>query len=250
MKNRIGISQIILLILSIFIILSISGFSVAEQVLWQTYTPNAAATSTPVPSASSNVYLKNPITGGGIVLRNLFGITVMPVGVSIYNPSISPLKTATPVNVIPPVIWQPTAVPNTPVVISYPTAVPRVPYSCEVSVQRPYFYEQFAPGEDFDFDVIFTNTGTQEWNTDIDVMQYTGWKMEIEGKYIYDLDKDYPSAQVVLPGQSIRWKIRMEAPKEKTNDQNKYFSTYNLVRGKDFENGRFCPFSLYVYVPQ
>lgn len=252
MKNNKVVSKIVLLTFAMILGLSVLAFGPADQVLWKTYMPDTRATMTPSPTSSTVIKIRNIVTGGGIVLKNpTGGVTLRPNAVSIYNPPISPMVTATPMNIIPPVIWQPTPVPTyPPVVINYPTAVPRLPYDCNVSVQRPYFYEQFTPGEDFDFEVVFTNTGTQEWNTDIDVMQYTGWRMEIEGKYLYDLDKDYPSAQIVLPGQSIRWKIRMEAPKEKTNDQNKYFSTYYLVRGKDFENGRFCPFSLYVYVPQ
>lgn len=171
-----------------------------------------------------------------------------------------------------PIILQPTQTPYvivvtaTPQVQTYnpaPVYVPKKPFDCAVSVNSPYYYQQFAPGEDFDFDVTFTNTGTQTWTTDIDVQHYTGWHMEIEGKYLYDIDKDYDSAVHVAPGQSIRWKIRMEAPKDNSSEKGLYYATYYLVNGTylnpeypvvtdvpkyNFDR-LFCPFSVYVYVP-
>lgn len=167
--------------------------------------------------------------------------------------------------VVPP-IPQPTQTPYVIVVTATPNAaqtphvlpddlVARKAYDCAVNVNKPYFYQQFYPGEDFDFDVTFTNTGTQPWSTDVDVQQYTGWRMEIEKRYTYDIDKDYDSARIVYPGQSIRWKIRMEAPKDESSENGKYYSTYYLVHGA-FNNNieetysrLFCPFSVYIYVP-
>lgn len=167
--------------------------------------------------------------------------------------------------VVPP-IPQPTQTPYVIVVTATPNAaqtphvlpddlVARKAYDCAVNVNKPYFYQQFYPGEDFDFDVTFTNTGTQPWSTDVDVQQYTGWRMEIEKRYTYDIDKDYDSARIVYPGQSIRWKIRMEAPKDESSENGKYYSTYYLVHGV-FNNNidetysrLFCPFSVYIYVP-
>lgn len=159
--------------------------------------------------------------------------------------------------VVPP-IPQPTQTPYVIVVTATPNAaqtphvlpddlVARKAYDCAVNVNKPYFYQQFYPGEDFDFDVTFTNTGTQPWSTDVDVQQYTGWRMEIEKRYTYDIDKDYDSARIVYPGQSIRWKIRMEAPKDESSENGKYYSTYYLVHGvfnnniEETYSRLFCP---------
>ena len=167
--------------------------------------------------------------------------------------------------VVPP-IPQPTQTPYVIVVTATPNAaqtphvlpddlIARKAYDCAVNVNKPYFYQQFYPGEDFDFDVTFTNTGTQPWSTDVDVQQYTGWRMEIEKRYTYDIDKDYDSTQIVYPGQSIRWKIRMEAPKDESSENGKYYSTYYLVHGvfnnniEETYSRLFCPFSVYIYVP-
>lgn len=167
--------------------------------------------------------------------------------------------------VVPP-IPQPTQTPYVIVVTATPNVaqtphvlpddlVARKAYDCAVNVNKPYFYQQFYPGEDFDFDVTFTNTGTQPWSTDVDVQQYTGWRMEIEKRYTYDIDKDYDSARIVYPGQSIRWKIRMEAPKDESSENGKYYSMYYLVHGvfnnniEETYSRLFCPFSVYIYVP-
>ena len=120
--------------------------------------------------------------------------------------------------------------------------VPKPAYDCNVQVNSPIGISNLHRRR-FDFDVTITNTGTEAWNTDIDVMQYTGWRMEIEGKYLYDLDKDYDSAQIVLPDNRFDGKSRMEAPKEKTTEDDKYYTTYSLVKGTDYDNSRFCPFS-------
>ncbi len=184
--------------------------------------------------------------------------------------------TATPA--APVSILAPTTVPQ----IIYPTptlgrAVEQVPvssnmtpaYDCVASVQSPKFYEQFAPGDDFDFTVVFTNTGTKAWDTDVDVIQYTGIRSEIQQKYLWDLDKDMDEGTVVYPGHSIKWSIRIEAPKNGSNADHKYFATYALIdRGMPKDNevatpvseqiashkfdensGMFCPFSFYIYVP-
>ena len=199
---------------------------------------------------SQTIQMRNPVLRSGdvIVLKNQVS-SQAPV-IQVINPVSEPVQASTPIPAIPPVVWQATPTLGRAVeVIPTGANVPRPAYDCSVQINSPYWYAQYAPGEDFDFDVTFTNTGTQAWGTDIDVMQYTGWRMEIENKYIYDIDKDYSSAYIVQPGQSIRWKIRMEAPKEKTTEDNKYFTSYNLVRGRDTVNGMFCPFSLYIYVP-
>ena len=101
--------------------------------------------------------------------------------------------------VVPP-IPQPTQTPYVIVVTATPNAaqtphvlpddlVARKAYDCAVNVNKPYFYQQFYPGEDFDFDVTFTNTGTQPWSTDVDVQQYTGWRMEIEKRYSAEIGR-------------------------------------------------------------
>lgn len=156
--------------------------------------------------------------------------------------------------------WWSTSTPDPAIrIIPTDTKVSPSEYACNVVVNSPKYYQQMGFGEDFDFDVTITNTGTKDWDTDMDVMQYTGMRMEIDNLYLYDLDKDYDQAWIIHPGDSVHWKIRMEAPQEKLHDDNKYFATYALVKSrsveiasgqrKEDEEGIFCPFSFYIYVP-
>lgn len=157
--------------------------------------------------------------------------------------------------------WWSTSTPD-PAIRMIPTDTKVSPseYACNVVVNSPKYYQKMGFGEDFDFDVTITNTGTKDWDTDMDVMQYTGMRLEIDNLYLYDLDKDYDQAWIIHPGDSVHWKIRMEAPQEKLHDDNKYFATYALVKSrsseiasgqrKEDEEGIFCPFSFYIYVPE
>lgn len=173
--------------------------------------------------------------------------------VQMQNPTVQPMiqqPTQTPYYIVV------TATPQQPSYTYQQPVRPRKAFDCAVNVNKPYFYELMYPGQDFDFDVTFTNTGTATWTTDVDVQQYTGWRMEIDGKYVHDIDKDYDEARHVRPGESIRWKVRMEAPKDQSSETDKYFSTYYLVNGV-FDNNieetysrLFCPFSVYIYVPR
>ncbi len=202
------------------------------------------------------------IVSNSIVIENFVVKTLQAVPVDAPKIEQTAVPTITPgaVSAGAQVIWKPTSTPDRAVEIVPTDEYIKSPeYACNVTVNSPYYYQQFSFGEDFDLDVTFTNTGTMEWDTDVDVMQYTGMRIEVEGKYLYDLDKDYDSALIVYPGQSIHWKIRMEAPREQLNDSNKYFATYNLIRSRsadlangirnEDEDGMFCPFSFYIYVP-
>ena len=245
MNRSFNFKKGLLMILSGLLMIGTVSFSPVNQITWSTQTPL-------IPEGDSSVIkLRNPAVSSRaiITLKNQVTTSANPE-IQIVNPTSVTVKTATPMPVIAPVTWDPSSNPGRSVeVIPTGENVPRPAYDCNVQINSPYWFAQYAPGEDFDFDVTITNTGTAEWGTDIDVMQYTGWLMEIEGKYLYDIDKDYDSAYIVQPGQSIRWKIRMEAPKEKTTEDDKYYTSYNLVRAHDVKNGMFCPFSLYIYVP-
>ena len=142
-------------------------------------------------------------------------------------------------------------------------------YACEAILNRPYYFQQMKFGEEFTLDITFRNVGTQTWDFNIDVMQYTGDRLEKNGKYIYDLGKDFKDSgnmndRIVRPGESIRITIPMRAPTEKYHDDNKYYSAYTLVRNwdqygwdalhsGDWKNdgggGMFCPVYFYIYVP-
>ena len=235
MKKRIQLRTALrfglLLLLAVLILPETAS---AMQTVQETPVPEAAATMSPIQLRDRFQRTRN-----GLRLRNA---TVVP--------SI-PMPTQTPYYIV--VTATPGTVPT--YGIEPDVLVQKKAYDCAVNVNKPYFYQQFAPGDDFDFDVTFTNTGTQPWTTDIDVQQYTGWRMEIEHRYTYDIDKDYDSARIVYPGQSIRWKIRMEAPKDQSSENGKYFSTYYLVHGvfnnnvEETYSRLFCPFSVYIYVP-
>ncbi len=162
-------------------------------------------------------------------------------------------------------------------------------YACEAILNAPYYFQKLNFGQEFTLDVTFRNVGTETWDFNIDVMQYTGDKLEKNGKYIYDLGKDFKDSgnmndRIVKPAQSIRITIPMRAPTEKYHDDNKYYGAYTLVRNwgnygwteylkdggviehssydtlhdgrwdriKDeqkFSNALFCPVYFYIYVP-
>ncbi|MHC1770893.1 MAG: hypothetical protein AB9907_04010 [Flexilinea sp.] len=214
-------------------------------------------TITEIRKVRSQVIDPNSIVIENFVVKTLQAKAVDSV---VLEPTAASTNTPAAVSAGPLVLWRPTSTPDRSVeIVPTDEYVTSPEYSCNVTVNSPYYFQQFSFGEDFDLDVTFTNTGTKEWDTDIDVMQYTGMRIEVEGKYLYDLDKDYDSALIVYPGQSIHWKIRMEAPQEQFNDTNKYFATYNLIRSRsadlangirdEDEDGMFCPFSFYIYVP-
>ncbi len=244
----------------------IAGILLSAAVYWATFSLNGTAGTVSADTTSQTNGNGTRTQSEKIVIQNFVVKTLQAVPVVEIQPSPTPAPTRNVVETTgnsvsqPQPVWAPTALPGRAVEIVPTDANVKAPeYACNVTVNRPYYFEQFSPGEDFDLDVTFTNTGTQEWGTDVDVMQYTGMRLEIEGKYLYDIDKDYDSAVIVYPGQSIRWKIRMEAPKEQSHDDNKYFATYNLIRARsadlaagyrnEDENGMFCPFSFYIYVP-
>ncbi len=142
-------------------------------------------------------------------------------------------------------------------------------YACEGILNRPYYFQQMKFGEEFTLDITYRNVGTQTWDFNVDVMFYTGDKLEKNGKYIYDIGKDFKNDpnmnnRIVKPGESIRITIPMKAPTEKYHDDNKYYSAYTLVKNwdrygwdalhsGDYESdevtGMFCPVYFYIYVP-
>lgn len=145
-------------------------------------------------------------------------------------------------------------------------------YACEAILNRPYYFQQMKFGESFDLDVTFRNVGTQTWDFNIDVMKYTGDPLEKDPtKTAYDLwktidpDSANKNAHIVKPGESIRVKIPMVAPREKYHDDNKYYAAYTLVRNWNLYgwdalhdghwdrmdgNALFCPVYFYIYVPE
>jgi len=153
-------------------------------------------------------------------------------------------------------------------------------YACEGILNAPYYFQQLKLGEEFTLDITYRNVGTETWDFNIDVMQYAGDKLEKDGKYLYDIGKDFKNDpdmnnRRVRPGETIRIRIPMRAPTEKYHEDNKYYSAYTLVKNwnkahtetKDGEDrygwsalhssqwqgnsttGMFCPVYFYIYVP-
>ncbi len=142
-------------------------------------------------------------------------------------------------------------------------------YACEAILNRPYYFEKMAFGQEFTLDMTFRNVGTETWDFNIDVMKYTGDPLEKqEGQIVYDIWKDIKSddlnSHIVKPGQSIRVTIPMRAPTEKYHDDNKYYAAYTLVRNWNLYgwdalhdghwdrmdgHALFCPVYFYIYVP-
>ena len=155
-------------------------------------------------------------------------------------------------------------------------------YACEAILNRPYYFQKMAPGEEFELDITFRNVGTATWDFNIDVMKYTGDPLEKNPeKTAYDLWKTADpestniNSHIVRPWESVRVKIPMRAPTEKYHDDNKYYAAYTLVRNwgdygptdevswdvlhdgrwdlirDTFElpNAMFCPVYFYIYVP-
>ncbi len=158
-------------------------------------------------------------------------------------------------------------------------------YACKAILNAPYYFQQFKPGEKFTLDVTFINTGTETWDFNIDVMQYSGDRLETaNGTYIYDLHKAYKEAgdtsvRIVKPGGAIRFTLEMQAPSSPYHEDRKYYSAYTLVKNwnrygmdqlrssgwnedhhnpqtgeweaafNDGEGGMFCPVYFYIYVP-
>lgn len=150
----------------------------------------------------------------------------------------------------------------------------KMDYACQAVLNAPHYFQQLHFGEDFTLDVTFINTGTQAWDLNIDVMQYTGDLLERDEKYYYDIDKDVQApdgggtqGRIIYPGESIRFTLPMKAPAEAYHEDNKYYSAYTLVKNwnlygdselhsgrweRDYRDGRggmFCPIYFYIYVP-
>lgn len=151
-------------------------------------------------------------------------------------------------------------------------------YSCQAILNSPYYFQELHFGEEFTLDVTFINNGTEAWTQNIDVMQYTGDRLEKKYVGIYDIDKDYKDSIVVYPGHAIRFTLPMRAPTEKYHDDNKYYSAYTLVKNwnryglselrsdswnndhmvngeyvehyNQGDDGMFCPIYFYIYVKE
>lgn len=151
----------------------------------------------------------------------------------------------------------------------------KMAYACQAVLNSPHYFQQMKFGEEFTFDVTFINTGTEAWDLNVDVMQYTGDKLERDKKYYYDLDKDVAAPEgggtqgrIVYPGESIRFTLQMKAPEEPFHEDNKYYDAYTLVKNwnlygdselhsqnwernyNDGAGGMFCPVYFYIYVPE
>ena len=145
-------------------------------------------------------------------------------------------------------------------------------YACEAILNRPYYFQKLKFGEPFELDITFRNVGTQTWDFNIDFMMYTGDQLQQDtSKIVFDIWKDIDPnnenkrSHIVQPGESIRVKLPMIAPKEKYHDDDKYYAAYTLVRNwnvygmdalhdghwdrKD-GNALFCPVYFYIYVPE
>ena len=142
-------------------------------------------------------------------------------------------------------------------------------YACEAILNRPYYFEKMTFGQEFTLDVTFRNVGTQTWDFNIDLMQYTGDQLEkFPGENVYDIWKDVGSddknTHIVKPGQSIRVTVPMRAPSSPYHEDNKYYAAYTLVRNWNVYgwdalhdgqwdrmdgNALFCPVYFYIYVP-
>ena len=57
-------------------------------------------------------------------------------------------------------------------------------YACKAVLNAPYYFQEFKPGEKFKLDVTFINTGTETWDFNIDVMQYSGDRLEVAGGHL------------------------------------------------------------------
>ena len=143
-------------------------------------------------------------------------------------------------------------------------------YACEAILNRPYYFQKMHFGEEFTLDITFRNVGTETWDFNIDLMQYTGDQLEKHpGRNVYDIWKDLKDSgnkndRIVKPGESIRVTLEMRAPTEKYHDDNKYYAAYTLVRNWNLYgwdalhdghwdrmdgNALFCPVYFYIYVP-
>ncbi len=155
-------------------------------------------------------------------------------------------------------------------------------YACEAILNRPYYFQKMAPGEEFELDITFRNVGTATWDFNIDVMKYTGDPLEKNPeKTAYDLWKtidqksENKNSHQVKPWETIRVTIPMRAPTEQYHEDNKYYGAYTLVRNwgdygwtdeaswdvlhdgqwdrirdaYELPNAMFCPVYFYIYVP-
>lgn len=110
-------------------------------------------------------------------------------------------------------------------------------YACEAILNRPYYFQKMAFGEEFELDITFRNVGTATWDFNVDVMKYTGDPLEknptdqaIDLWKTVDPKSENINSHIVRPWESIRVKIPMRAPTEKYHDDNKYYGAYTLVR--------------------
>ena len=152
-------------------------------------------------------------------------------------------------------------------------------YACEGILNSPYYFQKLKLGEEFTPDITFRNVGTETWDFNVDLMMYTGDRLEKDEKYLYDIGKDFKNSEnkndrIVKPGGSIRIQIPMRAPTEKYHEDNKYYAAYTLVRnwnkarleykdttrygwdalhdgqwGYGDQEAMFCPVYFYIYVP-
>ena len=91
-----------------------------------------------------------------------------------------PTETALPPTAVP------ALPPATPFVVVPPTAVVsgggggttvKPDYACDIIHQRPFDYEKFAKGDDFDVRWTFVNTGTKPWRAGTDLKYSNGPQM-------------------------------------------------------------------------
>lgn len=144
-------------------------------------------------------------------------------------------------------------------------------YACQAILNRPYYFQKLAFGEPFELDITFRNVGTETWDFNIDFMMYTGDQLQQDtSRIVFDLwetidpNSENIRTHIVKPGESIRVKLPMIAPRERYHDDNKYYAAYTLVRNWNLYgmdalhdghwdrmdgNALFCPVYFYIYVP-
>ena len=78
-------------------------------------------------------------------------------------------------------------------------------YACAIFPQRPFDYEKFAKGDEFDIEWTFTNTGTKKWEAGTDLKYSNGPKLTTVT--ILELPE-------VKPGGSYKVVLDAKAPNE------------------------------------
>lgn len=109
-----------------------------------------------------------------VAAQNLETAQAVPPATETSAPTVTSIPSATPLPL-------PTA---TPFVVVPPTSSSsggggggttiKPEYACDIIRQRPFDYEKFAKGDDFDVEWTFVNTGTKPWRAGTDLKYSNG----------------------------------------------------------------------------